>query len=140
MFVAGVVVCNAVNIQLGRHSLVDGAQERQKLLMAVPGAAMCQHLTIHQIQRREQCCGAVTHVVMRLGERKARLQRLLAGVPGVRQRPVSSGRALCAGGRASRTRRFGRKAAQQHLCAWRSVADWLKIERKGWQDGRTWRD
>jgi bifunctional non-homologous end joining protein LigD len=76
-----------------------------------------------------------------LVERKARLQRLLSGAPGV----------LFVGDLPARAELFSqaveplqlegvvaKRRASVYAAGVRS-ADWLKIKRKGWQDGRMWR-
>jgi hypothetical protein len=62
--VGGVVVGDAVDVQLGRHGLVDLAQERQELLMPVARLAAGPHGAVEHVQRGEQRGGAVALVVV----------------------------------------------------------------------------
>jgi len=62
--VGGVVVGNAVDVQLGRHGLVDLAQEGQELLMTVARLARSQHRAVEHVQRREQRGRTVALVVV----------------------------------------------------------------------------
>lgn len=62
--VGGVVVADAVNVQLSRHGLVDLAQEGQELLMPMSRLAGRQYRTVEHIQCGKQCGRAVTLVVV----------------------------------------------------------------------------
>lgn len=64
MVVGGVVVDDAVDVQLGGHALVDLAQERQELLVPMTRLASSQHRAIEYVQRRKQGGRAVTLVVV----------------------------------------------------------------------------
>ena len=64
MIVRAVVVGNAVNVEFGRHGVIDLAQEGQKLLMTMTWFAGGEHSTIEHIERRKQCGRAVALVVM----------------------------------------------------------------------------
>lgn len=63
--VGGVVVADAVNVQLERHGLVDLAQEGQELLMPMSRLAGGKHRAVEHVQRCEQRCSAVALVVVR---------------------------------------------------------------------------
>lgn len=65
MAVRGVVVDDAMNVQLSRHGLVDLAQERQEFLMAMTRLASGQYRAVEHIQGREQRGRAVAFVVVR---------------------------------------------------------------------------
>lgn len=65
MAVRGVVVADAVNVQLDGDGLVDLAQEGQELLMPVPRLAGGEHCTVEHVERREQRGLAVALVVVR---------------------------------------------------------------------------
>lgn len=47
--VGGVVVGDAVDVQLGRHGLADLAQEREKRLVAVARLARGQHCAVEYV-------------------------------------------------------------------------------------------
>ena len=64
MAVRGVVVDDAMDVQLSRHSLVDLAKERQELLMAMARLARGQHSAVEHVQRRKQRRGAMALVVV----------------------------------------------------------------------------
>ena len=64
MAVGGVVVHNAVDVQLGLHGRVNLAQERQEFLMPVARLASSQHGPIEHVQCRKQCGRAMALVVM----------------------------------------------------------------------------
>ena len=65
MAMSGVVVGDAVDVQLGRHGLVDFAQEGQELLVPVARLARRQYRTVEHVQRREQRRCAMALIVMR---------------------------------------------------------------------------
>ena len=65
MGVRGVVVDDAVDVQLGRHRLIDGAQERHELLMPVARLALGEHRAVENIERCEQRRRPVADIVMR---------------------------------------------------------------------------
>ncbi len=60
---AAVVVQNEVDDQIRRNGLIDLTQERQKLLVAVPGLAGCQHRTVEHVERGKQGGRAMADVV-----------------------------------------------------------------------------
>jgi hypothetical protein len=64
MAVRGVVIDDAVDVQLGRHSRIDFAQEGQELLVPVTRLAGCQHRSVEHIQRSKQRGRAVSLVVV----------------------------------------------------------------------------
>ena len=64
MTMSGVVVHDAVDVQLGRNRLVDLAQEGQELLVAVARLAAGQHGAVQDIQRCKQRRGAMALVVV----------------------------------------------------------------------------
>ena len=63
--VRGVVVDNAMNVQLGGNGLVDLAQERQEFLMSMSGLATRQHSAVEHVECCEQRGRAVALVVVR---------------------------------------------------------------------------
>ena len=65
MRMCGVVVHDAVDVQLDRHRLVDGAQKRQELLVAMVRLALGEHSTVEHIEGRKQRRRPVAHVVVR---------------------------------------------------------------------------
>jgi bifunctional non-homologous end joining protein LigD len=76
-----------------------------------------------------------------LVERKARLQRLLSGTPGVLFVSDLPARAELFSQAVEPLELEGvvaKRRASVYAAGVRS-ADWLKIKRKGWQDGRVWR-
>ena len=64
MVVRGVVVADAVDVQISGHGLLDLAQEGQELLMPMARLAGSQHRAIEHVQRGKQRGRAVTLVVM----------------------------------------------------------------------------
>src|ERR1700756_5508337 len=62
MSVGGVVVHDAMDVELGWHSSFDLAQKRQELLMPMARLATGQHRAIEHIQRGKQRCGAMALV------------------------------------------------------------------------------
>lgn len=54
-----------MHVQLRRNLFVDLAQEVQKFLVPVLRSNTRDHLPVGDIERSEQCRGAVTNVVMR---------------------------------------------------------------------------
>lgn len=65
MAVRGVVVDDAMNVQLDRHGLVDLAQERQEFLMPMTRLATREHGAVEHVQGREQRGRTVALVVVR---------------------------------------------------------------------------
>src|SRR5213075_2050262 len=59
MTVGGVVVDDAMDVELGRHSSFDLAQKRQELLMPMARLATGQHRAIEYVQRGKQRCSAM---------------------------------------------------------------------------------
>ena len=51
MRVSGVVVDDAVDVELCRHRLIDGAQERQELLVPMARLALGEHRTGEHVKR-----------------------------------------------------------------------------------------
>jgi hypothetical protein len=64
MLVGSVVVDDQMNTQLWRHPLVDALEKAEKLLMAVARLALGKDSAAGNIERGEQCCGAVADIVM----------------------------------------------------------------------------
>lgn len=64
MTVCGVVVADAVNVQLSRYGLVDLAQEGQELLVSVARLAGGQHGAVENVQGSKQRSRAVALVVV----------------------------------------------------------------------------
>ena len=62
--VGAVVVGDQVNVQLGRHGLVDGDQELLALGRAVTAVELADHGAVGDVARREQAGDAVAVVVM----------------------------------------------------------------------------
>ena len=73
--VGGVVVADQVQVQLGRGVRVDGLEEPQELLVAVPALVLADHLAGGDVQRGEQARGAVADVVVGLPAGHARHHR-----------------------------------------------------------------
>src|SRR5204863_447151 len=69
--VRGVVVADQVQVQLGGGVLVDGLEEPQELLMAVPPLVLADDLAGGDVQGGEQAGGAVPDVVVGLAARRA---------------------------------------------------------------------
>ena len=61
--VGGEVVEDDVHIQVGGHVLIDGAQKRQELLMAVAPCHCADHLASGDLQGSEEAGGAVADIV-----------------------------------------------------------------------------
>ena len=53
-----------MDLEVGRHGLVDRAQEAQELLMAVARPALGEDAALEQIESREQRRGAVAAIVV----------------------------------------------------------------------------
>lgn len=64
MVVSGVVVDDAMDVQLDRHGPVDLPQERQELLMSMTWFATGKHRTVEHVQSGKQCGRAVAFVVV----------------------------------------------------------------------------
>ena len=75
MAVPCVVIDDAVNIKLGRHGLVDLAQEVEEFLMPVVRFATGQHRAIEHVEGSKQRGCSVTLVVMRDAFDVAKAQR-----------------------------------------------------------------
>ena len=54
MLVGGVVVEDDVDLEVGRHGLLDRAQEAKELLVPVPRAALRQDGAVEQVESSEQ--------------------------------------------------------------------------------------
>lgn len=65
MFMRGIVIDDEMDRQVARHTGVDVAQEREKLLMAMPSPALADDRSGSHIQGGEQRRSAVTDIVMR---------------------------------------------------------------------------
>ena len=65
MTVCGVVVDDAMDVQLNGHGLVDLAQKGQEFLMPMTRLAACQHRAVEHVQRRKQRGRTVALVVVR---------------------------------------------------------------------------
>ena len=85
VLVAGIVIDDAVHVQIRWHGLVDRAQERQKFLMPMARLALGQDGAVEHIQCREQGCGAVPNVVVRdaFDVSKAHRQQRLSALQGL---------------------------------------------------------
>ena len=79
MVVGGVVVGNAVDVQLGWHGLVDLAQEGQVLLVPMTRFARRQHCAVDHVERCEKrrCAMALVVVGDTLGVAEAHGQHRL---------------------------------------------------------------
>ena len=64
MLVGGVVVEDDVDLAVGRHGLLDRAQEAEELLVPVPRAALRQDGAVEQVEGSEQRGGAMAEVVV----------------------------------------------------------------------------
>lgn len=64
MLVSGVVVHDQMEVEFGRDVLIEVAKELEKLLMAVAGLALADHLAGGDLERREEGGGAVADVIM----------------------------------------------------------------------------
>jgi len=64
VFVSSVIVDDQVNIEFGRYALVQSAQGREKLLMAVSRLAFREDRSGGDIQRSEQSSCSVTNIIM----------------------------------------------------------------------------
>ena len=65
VFVSCVVIDNQVDIQIRRDAVIQTAQEREKLLMAVPRFALCKHCARRDIQCGEQSRCSIANVIVR---------------------------------------------------------------------------
>lgn len=65
MLMRRVVVDDDVDVEFGRDGLVDGPQEAQKFLMAMPRLAFCQYRAIEHIECSKQGRGAMPFVIVR---------------------------------------------------------------------------
>ena len=75
VLVGAVVVEDGVDQLAGRHRRLDGVEEAQELLVAVPLHAAAQHRAVEHVQRGEQRGRAVALVVVGRGRRPALLHR-----------------------------------------------------------------
>src|SRR5689334_14513312 len=73
--VSAVVVEDQMNIQRGRHTLINGIEELAKLRTAVPAVTFSNDRTGLHIEGRKQRCRAVTLVVMASAFRLPRAHR-----------------------------------------------------------------
>ena len=64
MLMSPVVIHDQMQWNLARELLVDGAQEFQELLMAMPLIALTNHLPLQRLQRSEKGRSAVTLVIV----------------------------------------------------------------------------
>ena len=64
VLVRGVVVEDGVNLAAGRHRGLDGVEEADKLLVAVPLHVPADHGAVEHVQRGEERGGAVPLVVV----------------------------------------------------------------------------
>jgi len=69
-----VVIQNDVNVQFFGNSPVDAAQESEKLLMAMAGQTLGNHIAVDQVQCREQRRCPAPFVIVRLAFRQTRTQ------------------------------------------------------------------
>ncbi|MGF6851352.1 hypothetical protein OKW29_000238 [Paraburkholderia sp. CI3] len=70
-----VVVHHQMDVQLGWHVGLDGAQELQEFTAAMTPMQFSNDFARGDVQRREQCGRAVAHIVVRVSLRDARGQR-----------------------------------------------------------------
>ena len=64
MLVGRIVVHDEMGVEIGRDHGVDMLQEVQELLVAMTLSALCDHLTVGDIERSEQCGRSVPDVVV----------------------------------------------------------------------------
>jgi len=60
-----IVIDNQVNIQIRRYAFVQPAQESEKLLVTMPGPALCKDRSRGDVQCGEQSRRPIANVVMR---------------------------------------------------------------------------
>ena len=60
----GIVVDDQVDVEIGRHVVIDLFQEREELLVAVAGLAPSQNRSVGHVQGGEEGRGAVTDVIV----------------------------------------------------------------------------
>lgn len=75
VFVGRVVVQDQMNLEPWGHFTIDGLEERQELLVTMPGQALTDDLPGQHIQSSEQRGRAVTFVVVRHRRGTTRLHR-----------------------------------------------------------------
>ena len=64
MLVGGVVVEDGVDQLAGRHGALDGIEEADELLVAVPRHALADDAAVEHVERGEQSGRAVADVIM----------------------------------------------------------------------------